>query len=44
MYSHMSAAEFFEGPYWRDANTWNWDAKYIREERLRAVARVGVAR
>jgi hypothetical protein len=41
LYSHMSAAEFFEGPYWLNSNTWNWNAAFIERERLQMEARVG---
>jgi hypothetical protein len=41
LFKRRSVAEFFEGPYWLDSNTWDWDAQFIREERQQAGARAG---
>jgi hypothetical protein len=38
---HMGAGKFFEEGYWHNSNSWHWDTETLREEKLRAEARVG---
>jgi Helix-turn-helix domain len=41
LFKAYPSAEFFEGGYWMNSNTWNWDRNFIRDERRGAEARVG---
>ena len=41
LFRHRTAAEFFEGGLWLNANLWDWDTQTLREEQLSMNARTG---
>lgn len=41
LFRHVSAAEFFEGGFWLNANSWHWNTEFLNREDRMAEAKAG---